>query len=102
MFFTMVVKDKLSQYSICSIKKDFEKNILFAEKYIEGENFGVIQELINNVGVVVVCGSKIKMKLQKNVNIGEKIAKVGDKILYASEDGKLGDIINTQVIWQDY
>ena len=105
---TMKIYDNLWFYDICSICQ--EGNILFAKKYINGNDFGVIQNIHEDVGAVAL-NHIVKVKIRQDVKMGDVLAeykhkqlvKKYKKVVYikrliALEGGMHGDTIQAQII----
>ena len=108
---TMRIKDNLACHSVCSFYE--EGNILVAKKYIDGNNFGVIEQIhgiYDDIGAVALNGI-VKVKIHQDVKMGDVLAeykhkqlvKKYKKVVYikrliALEDGISGDIIQAQII----
>lgn len=109
---TIKIYNNLWLYDICSICQ--EGNILVTKKYIDGNNFGVIQNIhgiCEDVGAVALNGV-VKVKIHKDVKMSDILAeykhkqlvKKYKKVVYikrliALEDGISGDIIQAQIIY---
>lgn len=109
---TMKIYDNLWSHDICSICQEY--NILVAKKYIDGNNFGVIQNIhgiCEDVGAVAL-NYIAKVKTHQDVKMGDVLAeykhkqlvKKYKKVVYikrliALEDGISGDIIQAQIIY---
>lgn len=109
---TMKIHDNLRLYDICSTYQ--EGNILVVKKYIDGNNFGVIQNIhgiCEDVGAVALNGI-VKVKIYQDIKMGDVLAeykhkqlvKKYKKVVYikrliALEDGISGDIIQAQIIY---
>ena len=106
---TMKIYNNLKLYDICSICQ--EGNILIAKKYVRGDNFGVIQNIHEDVGAVALYYI-VKVKIYQDVKMGDVLAEYKHKQLVKKyrkvayikrlislEGGMYGDIIQAQIIY---
>ena len=112
MLISIKIEENLQKYDICSICQ--EGKILIAKKYINGDNFGVIQNIhgiCSNVGAVAL-DYIVRAKIRRDVKMGDILAEYKHKQLVkkyrkvayikrliALENGISEDIIQAQIIY---